>query len=419
MTPPIITNSSGLPEGNTDDPVLIAHPRGGIPTVIETTEELREAIAALQTSSMPTAIDVERAHGFKYSTAPYLLQLRKEDVGTFLIDTELLSNLSELSPAIKGTWILHSAHQDLPNLRSLKLSTTSLFDTEVAARLIGVERFGLASICEQILGLSLIKDHQAANWSVRPLPKDWLRYAALDVELLTELQQRLSTRLDELGRSKWAAQEFAYLLRKPAPAPKQHRWRDLPGVSKIRDRRQLGVVKALWEKREEIAQAEDISPSRVIHNAALIAAATKTPRNRRNLLAIGDFRSPGARRYADAWLRSIHLALVANPDELPELQRPIDPHAIPEARLWAKRDPEAHQRLHAVRTCVGTIAQSLGIAPEVLLTPKDQRYITWAPFEKGRDLSEAVDVRIKESEARPWQQELVGDAITSALAALQ
>ena len=83
----------------------------------------------------------------------------------------------------------------------------------------GLERFGLAAVAEQLLGLGLVKDHQASDWSVRPLPKEWLRYAALDVELLTELYYRLSKRLDQMGRWEWAQQEFAYALTVP-PRPR-------------------------------------------------------------------------------------------------------------------------------------------------------------------------------------------------------
>ena len=107
-------------------------------------------------------------------------------------------------------------------------------------------------------------------WS---LPKEWLRYAALDVELLTELYYRLSKRLDEMGRWEWAQQEFAYALSVTPPGPKADRWRSVPGAGKIRSRRGLAVLKALWETRESIAQRIDLSPGRLVRNAALVRAA--------------------------------------------------------------------------------------------------------------------------------------------------
>ena len=256
----LVNNGGGLPQGDTDNPELIAQPRGGTPAVIDTQRDLEAAARALSAGSSPIALDVERAQGFRYGADPYLVQIRREDVGTFLIDTHALPDLSVLQPGVEDVWLLHDSLQDLPNLRQVGLRAPSLFDTEVAARLVGLERFGLAAVAEQLLGLGLVKDHQASDWSVRPLPKEWLRYAALDVELLTELYYRLSKRLDQMGRWEWAQQEFAYALTVPPPAAKLDRWRSLPGAGKIRSRRGLGVLKALWETRESIARRIDMSP---------------------------------------------------------------------------------------------------------------------------------------------------------------
>ncbi len=196
----LVNNGGGLPQGDTDNPELIAQPRGGTPAVIDTREGLEKAARALAQGSTPIALDVERAQGFRYGSDPYLVQIRREDVGSFLIDTHALPDLSVLQPGVEDVWLLHDCLQDLPNLRQVGLRPSALFDTEIAARLVGLERFGLAAVAEQVLGLGLVKDHQASDWSVRPLPKEWLRYAALDVELLTELYYRLSKRLDQMGR---------------------------------------------------------------------------------------------------------------------------------------------------------------------------------------------------------------------------
>ena len=202
----LVNHGGGLPRGDTDNPELVAQPRGGIPTVVNTRRDLQAAARVLASGSTPIALDVERAQGFRYGADPYLVQLRREDVGTFLFDTHALPNLAELQPSVEDVWLLHDSLQDLPNLRQVGLRAPALFDTEVAARLVGLERFGLAAVAEQVLGLGLVKDHQASDWSVRPLPKEWLRYAALDVELLTELYYRLSKRLDQMGRWEWAQQ---------------------------------------------------------------------------------------------------------------------------------------------------------------------------------------------------------------------
>ena len=282
----LVNNGGGLPQGDTDNPELIAQPRGGTPAVIDTQVELEAAARALSAGATPIALDVERAQGFRYGADPYLVQIRREDVGTFLIDTHALPELSVLQPGVQDVWLLHDCLQDLPNLHQVGLRPSALFDTEIAARLIGLERFGLAAVTEQVLGLGLVKDHQASDWSVRPLPKDWLRYAALDVELLTELYYRLSKRLDQMGRWEWAQQEFAYALSVTPSGPKPDRWRSVPGAGKIRSRRGLGVLKALWETRESIAMRIDLSPGRLVRNAALVRAGDTAEISRRTREAV-------------------------------------------------------------------------------------------------------------------------------------
>ena len=135
------------------------------------------------------AVDAERASGYRYSQRAYLVQLRRAGAGTFLIDPIELPDLSSLDEALADAeWILHAANQDLPCLAELGMRPRRLFDTELAGRLLGSERVALGTMLEQYLGISLEKGHSAADWSTRPLPHDWLVYAALDVELLIELR---------------------------------------------------------------------------------------------------------------------------------------------------------------------------------------------------------------------------------------
>lgn len=410
-----VENLGGLPRGDTDSPILLAEPRGGVPDVIDTPEALSTAVHLLSKGHGPLGLDVERAQGFRYGADPYLLQIRRENVGSFLIDTKALPDLSRMSEVMADTWILHDASQDLPNLRQLGLDTRDLFDTEIAARLIGIERFGLAAVCEQVLGLALIKDHQNANWSIRPLPKDWLRYAVLDVELLPELHRRLSLRLHELDRWEWALEEFAHVVMAPPPPPKIERWRSLPGASRLPSSRERAVLRALWHTREEIAQTLDLSPGRLLRNSALVRAAAQPPRNRRSLLTIGEFRSPVARKYTDQWLRSINRAVNLPPDLLPPKRRELPAGSMPESRMWSRIDPQAHERLTRVRAVVAELAADLGIAPEVLLEPKVQRQLAWVPLDSSVDASREVGNRLDNSRARNWQKALVAAPLTRAL----
>lgn len=406
---------AGLPQGNADEPVLLTHPRGGIPHVIDTADDLASTQAALEKGSTPVAIDVERAHGYRYHNHPYLIQIRREDVGSFLIDPRALPDLSCLNPGVNDTWLLHDASQDLANLRFVGLKGSSLFDTMVASRLLGLRRFGLQASCQHFLGLTLAKDHQANDWSIRPLYTDWLRYAALDVELLTALYVVQGQQLHDRGRWEWAEQEFHALLHAPSPLPHPEPWRKNTGAGRLRDRQQLAVFRSLWELRERLAREADVDPRRLVPKDDLVSAAMRIPRNRRTLLSIPGFRLPLARQYADQWLRAIYLAIHSPRDSYPTLQGVSLPGEIPAASGWKLVNPEGFARLRKVRKEVAQVAERLDLADEVVLHPRAQRVLTWADLPSRGSTLGAVEKRLHEGGARPWQMELMAPSLAKAL----
>src|SRR5699024_1818688 len=149
---------------------------------------LAEVAEALSGAEGPVAVDAERASGHRYGQRAYLVQLRREGAGTWLVDPVAFEDLSPVARAIDGVeWVLHAATQDIPCLAEVGLRPASLFDTELGARLAGLPRVGLSASLEYYLGVTLAKEHSAVDWSTRPLPEPWLRYAALDVELLVDL----------------------------------------------------------------------------------------------------------------------------------------------------------------------------------------------------------------------------------------
>src|SRR5690606_29950119 len=157
----------------------------------------------------PIAVDAERASGYRYSDRAYLVQFYRRGSGTFLIDPIPFGRLDDLHEVI-GTeeWVFHAATQDLPCLREIGLDPSTIFDTELGARLLGMERVGLGSVVEELLGIHLEKAHSAADWSTRPLPNEWLEYAAYDVELLIDVRDIMAELLDQSGKSGIAEQEF-------------------------------------------------------------------------------------------------------------------------------------------------------------------------------------------------------------------
>src|SRR3712207_2492697 len=183
-----------------------------LPPVTQTAAGLAEAAAAIRSGTGPVAVDAERASGYRYSNRAYLLQVRREGSGTWLIDPTVLDSLEPLQEALQDTeWILHAATQDLPCLADIGLVPTRLFDTELAGRLLGYPRVGLGTLVETVLGQQLLKEHSAVDWSTRPLPEPWLEYAALDVEVLIELRKALAAELVAAGKDEWARQEFEHL----------------------------------------------------------------------------------------------------------------------------------------------------------------------------------------------------------------
>jgi ribonuclease D len=265
-------------EGERPAALPLLEPRGGIPPVVEDAKALADVIERFTGADGPVAVDAERASGYRYGQRAYLVQLRREGAGTALIDPIACPDLSALSDAIADAeWVLHAANQDLPSLAGVGLRPKRLFDTELGARIAGYERVGLGTMAEIVLGQQLAKEHSAVDWSRRPLPAPWLAYAALDVEILVDLRNALEGELERQGKLRWAHEEFEALLAAPPAPPRPDPWRRTSGIHRLRGRRQLAVVRALWGARDRLAQDRDIAPGRLLPDSAIVAAATASP----------------------------------------------------------------------------------------------------------------------------------------------
>ena len=396
-------------------PAPLLELRDGLPEITDTDEGLAEACAALAAATGPVAIDAERASGYRYSNRAYLIQLRREGSGTWLIDPITMTTLAPLQEALTGTeWILHAATQDLPCLREVGLVPTSLFDTELAGRLLGYPRVGLATLVETVLGQRMRKEHSAADWSTRPLPKPWLEYAALDVEVLVELREHMVNELEKAGKSEWARQEFDHLLGFE-PTVRVDAWRRTSGVHRLRGRRALGAARALWEARDAIAAERDVTPGRILPDSAIVVAATAMPTDRRALLSTSGFHGRGASRYASAWVDALQRVREMTEDELPTRAPRGD--GPPHPRTWAEREPVADRRFKAARESMLNLAEVHHLPVENLLTPDYLRRLMWAPpaTREPAALAQAVRDQLASYGARPWQAELVTGALVGAI----
>jgi ribonuclease D len=393
--------------------VPLLEPRDGLPALVQTTAELADATRRLRAGTGPAAVDAERASGFRYGHRAFLVQFRRQGTGTVLIDPVACPDLSGIDSALADAEaVLHAAGQDLPCLADLRFRPKRLFDTELAGRLLGYPRVGLGTLVEEVLGLSLEKSHSAADWSTRPLPVEWLRYAALDVEVLIELREALASQLDEQGKTRWAEQEFAAILAAGPAPPRADPWRRTSGIHRVRSRRGLAIVRELWLQRDLMAQHRDISPTRILPDSAIVEAARAAPSTLGELGKLPGFTGRGSRRYAGEWLRAIRRARSLPDDELPESSAPPS-DGPPPAHRWAERDPIAARRLAAARTAVAALADASRLPAENLLAPDAVRRLAWQPPEPLGE--ESIAAELRRYGAREWQIEITALPIAKAL----
>jgi ribonuclease D len=414
MEEPEESDSDAEPEAT---PLLA--PRDGVPDVSVSTGEIKSAAEFLASGHGPCAVDAERASGFRYSNRAYLLQIRRAGAGTVLIDPVSHGGdpVATLEPVAKvlaeDEWILHAADQDLPCLAEIGMVPTALYDTELAGRLAGYDKVNLAAMVQRLLGLQLTKGHGAADWSQRPLPHDWLNYAALDVEVLLELRSAIAAVLEEQGKTEWAAQEFEHLRTFEASPTRRDRWRRTSGIHKIRDPRALAAVRELWTTRDHIAQRRDIAPGRILPDAAIVNAATADPDTAEKLTALPVFGGPRQRRSAQTWLDA--LARARTTDDPPSAQEPST--GPPPASRWARRKPEAAARLEAARAGLTKLSKTVSVPMENLVSPDIVRRLCWdweSPA-KPEDTAAAIDDFLRDAQARRWQRELAVPVLTEAL----
>ena len=416
MTAP---ESDGVQETPEPEPVPLTTPAEGVPEVSVTKYDIAAAAEFLAAGSGPFAVDAERASGFKYSNRAYLIQIRRAGAGTVLIDpvSHGGDSLEVLRPVadVLGSdeWILHAADQDLPCLAEVGMRPPALYDTELAGRLAGFERVNLAAMVARLLGLGLAKGHGAADWSKRPLPDDWLNYAALDVEVLIELRAAIAAVLDEQGKSDWAAQEFDHLRTFEAAPTRRDRWRRTSGIHKVRNPRALAAVRELWTARDDIARRRDIAPGRILPDAAIISAAQADPKTVDELTKLPVFGGPKQRRHAKVWMDALRTAR-DNPDPPPSADPTNGP---PPPVRWSKRKPEAAARLEAARTGLTALSERVTVPTENLLSPDLVRRLCWDWHDPAdpADIAPTIEAFLRDGNARRWQRDLTVPVLTAAL----
>jgi ribonuclease D len=398
------------------DATPLLAPRDGVPQLSVSRTEIARAAELLTSGHGPFAVDAERASGFRYSNRAYLVQIRRAGAGTVLIDPvnhgeDPVATLAPIAEVLASDeWVLHAADQDLPCLAEIGIKPPRLYDTELAGRLAGYDRVNLAAMVQRLLGLHLMKGHGAADWSKRPLPPEWLNYAALDVEVLLELRDAIADVLQEQGKTDWAAEEFEYVRTFAATPTRRDRWRRTSGIHKVRNPRALAAVRELWQTRDHIARRRDIAPGRILPDSAIINAATVDPDTVEKLTALPIFSGNRQRRSAQVWLDALARARTVEP---PDAQEPSN--GPPPASRWARRKPEAAVRLEVARAALTELSQRVSVPTENLVSPDVVRRLCW-DWHPVEDTAAAVDEFLRDAGARPWQRELAVPVLSEALA---
>jgi ribonuclease D len=348
------------------------------------------------------ALDTEGASFHRFVDRIYLLQLSTRD------ETAIIDPLPIGSPAGLGSLleapsveiVFHDADYDLRLLhQDYGWHARNIFDTRVAAQLLGIKAFGLAALLERYFGVRLDKKHQRADWSLRPLTQGMLDYAAQDTIHLLDLRDRLKDDLDRMGRWSWAQEEFALL--------EGTRWPDEDAteaflrIKGARDltRRELAVLRELVPWRDVVARQMDRATFRVIGNEQLLEIARTQPAARDALAAIKGMPRGILESRGGELLDAVQRGLAVPDNALPR---------FPKARRW-DRDPEFDSRVNALKTVRDAAAARLDLDPGVLCSRDRMEAV-------ARRNPETVDQLAEVPELRNWQRQLLGADFVKALA---
>ena len=370
---------------------------------VATPQALAEVAGAMGRERQ-VAVDTEAASFHRYRDRIYLLQVSSR-THTALIDPLAVADLAPFGalladPAVEKTF--HDADYDLRVLdRDYAFRAVRLFDTRIAAQLAGEPAIGLAALLEKYLGLKLDKEHQKADWSLRPLTPPMLAYAAADTQHLLALRDALEQRLEALGRLMWAKEEFKQLeaLRwtgGPAGGDEETYLR-LKGAKGLQPRG-LAALRLLHRWRDTVAEREDKAPFRIIGNDALTGVSRALPSSPADLGHIRELPASLARRHGTALLDAVAQANALPAAELPRLER----------RPRPQKDPGFDARLEKVKEARNRVAKELELEAGVLCGRTTLEAVV-----RARPTNRAELERI--TELRRWQIDVLGDALLEAL----
>jgi len=370
------------------------------PLYLDSPEAANRFLSSIATTRA-VAIDTEGASFHRYVDRIYLLQLSTEAHHAILdpLKVESPMGLGSLLESREVEVVFHDADYDLRLLhQDYGWRVTNIFDTRVAAQLLGIKTFGLAALLDQFFGVKLDKKHQRADWSMRPLTADMLDYAAQDTMHLLGLRERLRDSLERKGRWHWAQEEFARL--------EGTQWQaDDEGASFLRlkgardlSRRELALLRELVAWRDGVAKALDRSTFRVVTNDVLLELARRSPRSMEELRGVKGIGRGILENRGHEILDAVARGRAVPDNELPR---------FPKAPRW-ERDPHFDERVSRLKRVRDTAASDLDIDPGVLCARDRLEAVARA---KPRDVEQLRAI----PELRRWQVELLGADFVKSL----
>jgi ribonuclease D len=348
------------------------------------------------------ALDTEGASFHRFVDRIYLLQVSTRE-RTAVIDPLPIGSPAELGALIEDPSVeivFHDADYDLRLLQQdYGWQVRNVFDTRVAAQLLGIKAFGLAALLEQYFGVKLDKKHQRADWSMRPLTTDMLDYASQDTMYLPGLRDELKSQLEQKGRWSWAQEEFTRLeATKWAPEDEATAFMKMKGARDL-NRRELAVLRELVAWRNATAGEHDKATFRVLGNEPLFDIAKLHPRDKTALAAIKGMPRGILESRWQALVDAVERGLAVPENELPK---------YPRGQRW-DRDPEFDTRVSAVKTVRDAAAARLDMDMGVLFSRERMEAV-------ARANPKTIEELEKMPELRRWQVEVLGQGILKALA---
>jgi ribonuclease D len=349
------------------------------------------------------AVDTEGASFHRFIDRIYLLQITTRERSAIIdpLPIGMPKALGDILQDPDVEVVFHDADYDLRLLhQDYGWHVNHIFDTRIAAQLLGIKAFGLAALLEQFFGVKLDKKHQRADWSLRPLTQGMLDYAAQDTKFLLDLRDELKSRLEKLGRWEWAREEFVRL--------EGTRWEDddtslsFLRIKGARDltRRELAVLRELVPWRDSVAKEVDRATFRVMGNEVLLDIARTAPRSVRELSVLKGMPRGILDRGAHAILAAVQRGLEVADEHLPR---------FPRAPKW-DREEDFDDRVSRLKSVRDAAASRLNLDPGVLCSREKLEAVA---RRKPSNVGELEDV----PGLRKWQISELGEGFVSALRA--